>query len=524
MIFDDRLYGQDEPDFIGRWFAEPQPTLAARWIFLRALGAIFFSAFYALYFQIHGLIGARGILPVADYLRMVRQVLGVRAYTYVPSLLWLNASDAALSAIVWTGLIASVLVIVNVWPRLSIAVAGVCFLSFVAAAQDFSSYQSDGMLLEAAFLSIFFAPRGVLPGIGRHDPPNKAALFLLQWEWFRIYFESGVVKILSGEEQWRYLTAMDKYYENGPLPTWIGWYAQHLPHGFHAFTAGATLVIELLVVWLLFFPKRSRLICFLITTPLQIGIIITANYAFLNYLVLFLGVLLLSDRDFGRMNHRDAENAEASVPSVPLWFPISRRHHPDRSNRREPFAVIVVLILFFATSIEMFLLPNVPLLNAPAMFLAPFRIVNNYGLFAVMTRARYEIEFQGSRDLVHWTPYPFAYKPQDPNKAPRIYAPYQPRFDWNLWFASLGTVEDNRWVMNTQVRLLENSPPVLQLFAGDPFGRHPPSAVRAVVWQYWFSTSEEHRRTGAWWDRRLVGAYAPTAIRRANGTIEFERQ
>ena len=90
-------------------------------------------------------------------------------------------------------------------------------------------YQSDGMLLEAAFISLFFAPRGLRPGLGAATPPSNAALFLLRWEWFRIYFESGVVKIASHDKQWASFTAMDHYYENGPLPTWVGWYAQHLP-------------------------------------------------------------------------------------------------------------------------------------------------------------------------------------------------------------------------------------------------------------------------------------------------------
>src|SRR5436305_11812040 len=152
------------------------------------------------------------------------------------------------------------------------------------------------MLLEAALLSIFLAPRGIRPKMGLDQPPSRAAVFLLQWEWFRIYFESGLVKILSGETQWRDLTAMDKYYENGPLPTWIGWYAQQrLPHSFHAGSVVYTLLAELFIAWLVFFPKQSRRIAFALTTPLQIGIIITANYAFLNYLVLFLGVLLLDE-------------------------------------------------------------------------------------------------------------------------------------------------------------------------------------------------------------------------------------
>ena len=474
-----------------RWFGEPQPALASRWIFLRALGAIFFSAFYSLYFQIHGLIGNGGILPVSGYLTPAHEALGSRAYWLIPSLFWFSTSDAMLRAAVWIGLAASLGIVFNLWPRLSIAIAGICFLSFVSAAQDFSSYQSDGMLLEAAFLSIFFAPRGLLPGLGAAHPPTRAALFLLQWEWFRIYFESGLVKLLSGEPQWRNLTAMDKYYENGPLPTWIGWYVQHWPHAFHAFTAALTLIVELFVVWLLFFPKRSRLIAFLITTPLQIGIILTANYAFLNYLVLFLGILLLDDH------------------IVHLRVPLP-------AARRSPVAVIVVLTIFFLASIVMFFMPGL------TQFLAPFRIVNNYGLFAVMTRARYEIEFQGTRDLVNWTPYPFRFKPQDVRERPGIYAPYQPRFEWNLWFASLGSVEENPWVMNTEVRLLQNSPQVLQLVRANPFAGKPPAAVRAVLWQYWFSTREEKERNGVWWDRRVVGPYCPPAVRGADGSVAFE--
>ncbi len=160
----------------------------------------------------------------------------------------------------------------------------------------FSSYQSDGMLLEAGFLALFFAPRGLMPGWGASDPPSRASWFLLQWEWFRIYFESGMVKLASGDPEWRNFTAMDEYYQNGPLPTWIGWYAEHLPHWFHAATVAGTLVLELGLVFMMFFPRRVRLICFFIVTPWEIGVILTANYTFLNYLVLSLGFLLLDDR------------------------------------------------------------------------------------------------------------------------------------------------------------------------------------------------------------------------------------
>lgn len=472
----------DERPFALRWFADAAPFLRARWLWLRALGILFFSAFYALWFQIHGLIGPNGILPARELLPYAKEAAGWRAYWLVPSLLWLDAGRTTLTILVAAGLAASLAIAFNLWPRLAIAVAGVCFLSFVAAAQEFSGYQSDGMLLEAALLSIFLAPRGLRPGLGAHDPPTRAAVFLLQWEWFRIYFQSGIVKILGGDPQWRNMTAMDEYYENGPLPTFLGWYVHHWPHAFHAATAVATLVIELFVVWMLFLPRKPRIVLFVVTSALQLGIILTANYAFLNYLVLFLGILLLDERT----------NDEAPPTHRPL--------------RRVQAAALTTL---FATSVVIFLLPDVPVLNWPARFLAPFRVVNNYGLFAVMTRDRYELEFQGTRDGKTWIAYPFRYKPQDPLERPGIFAPYQPRFEWNLWFASLGALDENRWILNVEPRLRANEPDVLRLFAANPFAGAPPRDVRVVRYQYWFTTPAERARSGAWWKRRMLGEYAP---------------
>jgi hypothetical protein len=158
-------------------------------------------------------------------------------------------------------------------------------------------------------------------------------------------------------------------------------------------------------------------------------------------------------------------------------------------------------------------------LAAPARLLDPFRIANQYGLFAVMTRARYEIEFQGSRDGRTWIAYPFRYKPQDPAEAPGVYAPYQPRFEWNLWFASLGSWRQYPWVVNAEIRLLEGSPDVLRLFRRDPFAGSPPQRVRIVLWQYWFTSAAEKRRTGRWWRRELRGPYAPAVEQRPGGAV-----
>jgi hypothetical protein len=466
--------------------------LWSRWIFLRALGLIFVSAFYSLVGQIHGLIGERGILPAGAYLHQVSDALGgARAVWFAPTLFWLDASDAALTAVVLAGLVAAAFLVANVWPRAMVALCTLLFLSCVAALQDFSSYQSDGMLLEAAFLSLFLAPRGMRPGLGVADPTSRLARLMLVWEWFRIYFESGVVKLASGDPHWRDLTAMDEYYQNGPLPTWIGWYVQHFPHWYHAGTALLTLVVELALVWLVLLPRPFRLACVAVVTALQVGIIATANYAFLNYLVLVLGVLLVDDALLARFGLPSPAPATPR-PRARAWRWVERG---------------VLGVLFYTTLVAFAGETSTSPLALPVRLLAPFRIANAYGLFAVMTEARYEIEFQGSRDGSTWIAYPFRYKPQDPFERPGIYAPYQPRFDWNLWFASLGPWQQSSWVVLAQQRLLEGSPGVLRLFRRDPFDGRPPALVRTVLWRYRFTDLATKRRTGAWWRRELVGPF-----------------
>jgi hypothetical protein len=545
-----------------RWLFDSEhgasDRLIPRWLFLRAMGLIYFSAFFSLIFQIRGLIGPEGILPASDYLQAVEHSFGHARFWFAPTLLWFSSGPQMLMVLCWAGVVASLLLALNVWPRGTLGICFICFLSFVSAAGDFSGYQSDGMLLEAGFIALFFAPPGFRPGLGAKWPPSRASLFLLQWEWFRIYFESGMVKIASGEPQWRQMTAMDEYYQNGPLPTWVGWYVQHLPHWFHASTAYCTLALELGLVWMLFLPRRCRIVCFVIATAWQIGIILTANYTFLNYLVLALGFLLLDDgvllhclpqrwkkpqleptaldrADLTRpatasRTEPDSSSTPRDVANQPTEM--SRSEHGRTESWRELFREqltvlkrslvgIMLAWVFYATTVELIwiVFPTLKLLTAPVEALEPFRIANRYGLFAVMTRGRYEIEFQGSQDGQDWQAYPFRYKPQDPRQPPGIYAPYQPRFDWNLWFASLGSWREYPIVINTEVRLLSTDPDVLALFAGNPFPQEPPRQVRAVLWQYWFTTATEKSKTGLWWRREFRGLYAPTLTRDPDGRI-----
>ncbi len=286
---------------------------------------------------------------------------------------------------------------------------------------------------------------------------------------------------------------------------------------------------------MVFLPRRWRIVLFFLVTAWQIPVILTANYTFLNYLVLVMGVLILEDRFFAGLKlpfaHFHSEPFATANPREHVLSELSEEKVPAEHSaipllqsayRRVKLIVSAVVLswVFYATTAELiWIFGRVPLPTPPVMALEPFRIANQYGLFAVMTRGRYEIEFQGSDDGQNWVAYPFRYKPQALSKPPGIYAPYQPRFDWNLWFASLGSWRDYPIVPNTEVRLLENDKAVLSLFAGNPFPNSPPREVRAVLWQYWFTSLAQKRATGDWWRREFLGLYAPTLEREPDGRI-----
>ena len=145
-------------------------------------------------------------------------------------------------------------------------------------------------------------------------------------------------------------------------------------------------------------------------------------------------------------------------------------------------------------------------------WLEPLRSFNSYGLFAIMTQTRPEIIVEGSNDGQNWQAYEFKYKPGDLKARPRFVAPFQPRLDWQMWFAALESPRENPWFFNFEVRLLQNSPPVLALLAHNPFPNAPPKYIRAQLYEYHFTDIATRRATGDWWRREYLGVYLPPIL------------
>jgi hypothetical protein len=306
-------------------------------------------------------------------------------------------------------------------------------------------------------------------------------------------FGSGGVKLRSGDPTWRSLTALQYHYETQPLPTWIGWWAHQLPASSHVLSTATMFAIELAVPWLIFLPTRFRRVPFAAFLLLQVLICLTGNYAFFNLLSAALAVLLLEARGAGG---RDL------FGPWPRWV-------------LGPVAGLLLLVSsaqFLGGTLGVPLPWPAPLV-ALVRAVSPFRSINNYGLFAIMTTERREIVLEGSEDGVTWVPYEFPYKPGDIQRRPAFVAPHQPRLDWQMWFAALGVCEDSPWLDRLMARLLEASPPVLRLLDHDPFAGRRPRMVRAVAYEYHFTDRATRGRTGAWWRREWRGLFcAPRAL------------
>ncbi|MEY2482382.1 MAG: hypothetical protein QOK24_910 [Verrucomicrobiota bacterium] len=471
----------------------------SRDLFVRALGAIYLIAFVSLWMQVDGLIGGQGILPVAAFLPAAREQLGAAAWFLLPTLCWLNASNAFLHFLCGAGAVVSVLLIAGLLPRLSLILLFVFYLSLTVAGQTFLSFQWDILLLETGFLAILFVPFCWRLTRASERPISGIGHFLLKLLLFKLMLMSGVVKLTSGDDSWGNLTALDYHYWTQPLPTVIGWWSDQHPEWFKKFSVAFCLAVEIIGPVFIWAPRRLRHVAAGFLIFLQIAIAATGNYSFFNLLTIALCLLLFDDR-FLRM--------EGRAPARPMAASASRELRP-------PIAGIAVLVLMLPIN-AMFLYSAIePATEWPRpiatlySYIEPFRIVNGYGLFRVMTKSRPEIIVEGSADGSEWLAYEFRWKPGDMNQPPHWVAPHQPRLDWQMWFAALGTYRHNPWFVRFLESLLKNNPEVTRLLARNPFPKEPPRYVRATVYDYRFTTSSEHRATGAWWKREERSAYLP---------------
>ena len=480
-----------------------QPTRfeAVQWIFLRLLGFVYAVAFASLAEQIEGLIGSHGISPAIELLASVAQRAGSVRFLAVPSIFWSGADDRTLVGMAWCGAVLGGALFITGFirgrfERLLLTLLFILYLSFSSIGQEFLSFQWDSLLLEAGFLAIFLGRNRVIP-------------WMFRWLAFRLFFLSGAVKLLSGDPSWRNLSALSYHYLTQPLPTVVAWYADKLPTAVQHLSTWSVLAIELVGAFIIWMPRRIRLTGAACMIGLQVLIALTGNYTFFNLLTVGLLLFVLDDQLLRRIIPEDVAEGFASIRGTPS----------GTLERRIALAVAAAILYLGVAHFWQTFRGTAPAPLAVALkYSEPLQIVNSYGLFAVMTTQRMEIELEGSADGNTWKPYEFPYKPGSLTAAPRWVAPFQPRLDWQMWFAALTNYEANPWLVGFVVRLLEASPQAQGLLATNPFPGQPPRYIRAMLYEYTFSNFAEKKATGAWWKRQLKGTYLPpVGLRTASG-------
>ena len=465
----------------------PHRFQLTEFLFLRALGITYAFAFGSLGTQILGLVGEHGILHAASTMQAMHQALGSRAYWDVPTLLWLNMSDHAMSWCCGLGVFFALLLAINVLPRLSAALCFVLYLSIASVGQPFTSFQWDALLLETGFLAIFSG----IPWL----------VWVYRFLVFRLMFESGMVKLLSGDHNWENLHALRFHFMTQPLPNPVAWYVYHFQPWLLDSLTGWTLLIELVAPFLLFMPRRMRQLGARFLIALQVCIALTGNYAYFNLLTLALLIWAFDDQSFEGI----AARLKWLRPGLRLTF-----WTRFRALRVIASAVLAVALFLGATQVlSLFAADLAGRLSAPLAWTAPFEVVNSYGLFAVMTTTRPEIVFEGSDDQQTWQEYELPYKPGNVHRGLPVIAPLQPRLDWQLWFAALSNEQQDPWVGVLALRLLQGDPQVVRFFSKVPF-QTPPHYIRAQRYLYTFTTPQQRAQTGDIWNRSLIGPYLPT--------------
>jgi Lipase maturation factor len=475
----------------------------SRGLFLRLLGVVYLIAFGSLAFQIVGLVGADGLLPVGAYLDNAWEALGPRAWYVLPTLTWLGASDMLLRAICWGGVALAVAAIAGIAPRAVFPCLWAAYLSLVVAGQSFLEFQWDTLLLETGLVACLYAPGGWWPRIASSAEPSAAVRWLLWGLAFKLTFLSGITKLASGDPTWRDGTALTFHYMTQPLPAWTSWYVDHWPAWFHLASAGGVFFVELVVPFALLLPsrfRRMRVAACGMLSALQLGIAATGNYGFFNLLSTVLYLAALDDRTLRRLSWRRVP------PSAPAPAAPDETVAP-RAGRFALAALALVIGLLSLTALwreATYTRPH-PVANALLAWVAPFRSINGYGLFRTMTTSRPEIVVEGSPDGETWIEYSFRWKPGDVGRRPVFIQPYMPRLDWQMWFAALAPGREQPWLGRLVYALLEASPDVLPLLGENPFPDAPPRYVRLVLYDYRFTSSEEGAESGDWWHRERLG-------------------
>ncbi|HKP57067.1 MAG TPA: lipase maturation factor family protein [Polyangiales bacterium] len=488
------------------WSPDAPRYWLTRFVFLRALGLVYFVAYAVLWNQMLPLFGSHGLTPAAPFVARMREEA---AFWQLPTLFYWDVSDAVLHAGAGVGLALSFALLCGAEHAAILAVLWVLYLSFVHVGQDWYGYGWEILLLEAGFLACFLGPvRSVLP-LRAASPPALPVIWLLRWLIFRVMFGAGMIKI-RGDACWRDLTCLAYHYETQPNPHPLSWVLHQAPLWFHQVGVAFNHLVELIVPFFVFGPARVRRVAGLLVVVFQTILILSGNLSFLNWLTLAVALACFDDDWFARVLPRAlVARAEA----------LETHKQPIGRPQRWIVSALCVFVLIASYAPVANMLSPRQRMNTS---FEPLHLVNSYGAFGSVGKTRDEVILEGTSDAqigpnTRWLAYEFKCKPGDVKRRPCLITPYHLRLDWQMWFAALSEFEQEPWILHLIYKLLHNDEGTLSLIANRPFPGAPPRFIRAERYRYRFTRFGEP----GWWSRKRLGVYLPPLSRTDPNLREF---
>lgn len=477
----------------------PPTYWLTRFVLLRLLGAVYAVAFLIAINQIVPLIGSNGLLPVGLYLKQLSQAYGSSSagFMHLPSVFWFWHSDAALLMIAWIGCVLSLAMVAGYTNGLSLTVLWFLYMSFNHVGQDWYGYGWEIQLTETGFLAIFLCPFFDMRPFPKQPPPFPV-IVLFRWLTFRIMFGAGLIKF-RGDAVWRNGTALNYFFETQPIPGPLSRWFHFLPRMVLKIGVWFSWLAELVAPLFVFWPRIGRHIAGIIIIGFQIFIILSGNLSFLNWLTIVPAIACFDDAFLARILPRVlVRKAEAAAGGI---------KGPVATSR----LIWIVTIILGIQSVE----PALNILSTKQIMngsFDPLDLVNTYGAFGTIGKERPNVVFEGTTDdttggKATWKPYIYKGLPVLLDKRPPQIAPYQPRLDWQMWFASMSTADQYPWTYNLVWKLLHNYRDATDLFAANPFPGKPPRYIRATLYLYKFAKPGNAR--GLYWTREKVGDWIP---------------
>ena len=464
------------------WFAA-EGYRVSRLLLQRGLGGLYLVAFLAAALQFRALLGSRGLLPVPEFVARV-------PFRRSPSLFHWRYTDGMFAAVAWAGVGLAGLTVGGVTERLplplSMAVWLVLwglYLSIVNVGQRWYGFGWESLLLEMGFLAVFLGNAATAPPL--------PVLLALRWVLFRLEFGAGLIK-WRGDPCWRDLTCLYYHHETQPMPGPLSWWFHHLPRPLHRVEVAANHVTQLVLPFGLFLPQPVAGCCAVVMVVTQLWLVLSGNFAWLNWSAIVLGVAVVPDAFWTRVL---PIHPASGATTAPLWWEVA-------------CLAVVLLVVVLSRRPVLNLVSSQQAMNASFDVL---HLVNTYGAFGSVTRTRYEVVVEGAAGEPGspWLEYEFKGKPGAVRRMPRQWAPYHLRLDWLLWFAAISPRYAEPWFPRLLQRLLEGDRTTLKLLRHNPFPEQPPVVVRAMLYRYRFTSRAERRGSGAWWHREVVGRFGP---------------